>query len=398
LEKMISMKLRAFQIKKVKKGERILMRVDFNVPVEKGRVLAGADMRLQAVVSDVKALSKQGTRVILMTHLGRPEGKVVKSLSTLVLAKRFSTLLKKDVKHISAIVGAEVEEVISSMKDGEVVMLENLRFDAREKKNSSPFASALAALADQYVNNAFAVSHRKHASIHAIAKKLPSSAGSIVLHEIEELSKPLKQPFILILGGIKLETKIALLHKLAPKAEAVLLGSGVATVLHNVKTGGKGEIFGRAISASEQKAAKKVVKEHASKLIFPIDVVMTKSKTGAHSRSVPLKTLTAGEVAFDLSEHSLELYRRIILGAKSVVWNGPVGVIENKNGQNGTIEIAKALANQREARTIIGGGDTVTFLEQKKLTKGIDFISTGGGAMLAYLSGEAMPGLEVLQK
>ncbi len=296
-----SMKLRTFQLSKVKKGERILMRVDFNVPVYKGRVVKGSDMRLQAVVADVKSLCEKGAKVILMTHLGRPKGKVEKSLSTLPLAKRFSTLLKKDVGHVDDIVGKKAEDAVASMKDGGVLMLENLRFDSREVKNNLFFASDLAELADQYVNNAFGVCHRKHTSVHAITKKLPSFAGSVVLKEVEELSNPLDDPLVLVLGGIKLKTKITLLHKLAPKAEAILLGSGVATVLHNVKTGGVGEVFGRSIEKEEVKAAKKVLKEFSSKLVFPIDVVMTKSKTGSHSRSVPMKMLAKGEVAFDLS-------------------------------------------------------------------------------------------------
>ena len=373
------------------------MRVDLNVPLQKGRLAHGADFRFKAPLDDIQQLRKRGVCIILVTHVGRPEGRRVAALSTKPLAKKMARLLKAPVKHVPAVVGKQVEAAVHAMKEGDVLMLENVRFELGEKMNGVTLAKQLAKNVDLYINNAFGVCHRKHASVHAITKYVESCAGSVLTGEVSALQKKLEDPFVLILGGMKLKTKIGLLQALAPKAKAVLLGSGVASVLHGAKDSSKIDLHDYEVSKEELLAAKKVLKTCGKTCVFPIDVAMTKTKSLTHVRDIPLKMLDDGERAVDLGKHTIELYRRILLGAGSVVWNGPVGVVESAAGQKGTVELAKTIQSL-EARSIIGGGDTLTFLEKKKLTKGFSFLSTGGGAMLALLAGETLPGLEVLRK
>ena len=341
------MRLRTLLVSKIKKGTRVLMRVDANVPLANGRLKKGTDARLQAFVPDVLALQKRGAIVVLLSHLGRPNGKHVPTLSLKPVARRLATLLNLPVQL--------VDVLPDDAAPGEVYLLENLRFASGEESNSKTFAKMLAVMGDVYVNNAFSVSHRKHASVVAITSLLPSYAGSQLEREVTELSKPMKAPFVLVLGGIKLETKLPLLTHLSKKVDVMLLGSGLLPVGASLK------------------------KRFGTKVILPID-----TKKSATSE--------------DIGPSTIELFNHALVGAKSVLWNGPLGTIEQKGGAVGTMAIAKKIASLSGARTVVGGGDTIVFLEAHGMMNQFSFVSTGGGAMLAFLSGKPMPGIMPLVK
>ncbi len=372
------MKLRRYKISDIKKGTRVLLRVDANVPIKNGRVTEGAYGRIAQSIPEIKALLKRGATVILMTHLGDPKGKAMKSLSISPIAKEYSRLLKRDVS-------------VGLAPDQQVSILENLRFNPGEEKNDSKFARELAKLGDIYVNNAFGVCHRRHASVNAITKYLPSFAGELLAREVTELSRSFRKPLVLVMGGLKLSTKMPLLRKLAPRASAILTGGGLAVTLLAAKRSIPMTVAGQAVGGEELAVAKKALTEFGDKIIIPVDLRVRSA--GKKLSTVGVRDVHARQVILDIGPHTTLRYQAMLKIAGSVIWNGPMGIVEEPVAQSGTREVASALSSLRTARTIVGGGDTVSFLEAHKFASGFSFVSTGGGAMLAFLAGEEMPGI-----
>lgn len=389
------MKLKGYTARNVKKGTRVLMRIDANVPMNGTKILEGPLGRLARTAPEIKKLADRGAKVILISHFGRPGGRHDSKLTLKPIATRMSKLVGKKVQFIPGIDHAKVVSQLEGMRDGSVVMLENLRFDAREKKNDTSFAKLLASYADVYINNAFGVCHRKHASVNAVTRYLPSYAGKLLQKEITELSKTFHKPFILVMGGVKLKTKIPVILKLAPKASAVLLGGGISLPMISVGTKTPLQLKGRAISREELSLARQVLKKFGAKIILPIDLKVRINRK-EKLREVAARDLKKSHQVVDIGMHTQELYRRMVIGAKSVAWNGAMGIVEEKEGAEGTVAVANAIARLKGARTILGGGDTVAFVERLGIGKKFTLLSTGGGAMLAYLAGESLPGLEPL--
>lgn len=388
------MKLRTYSKKDIGPGTRVLLRVDANVPVKNGRVVEGALGRLPRSILEIQALRKLGAAVVLVTHLGDPSGCVVPSLSTRPIARAYEKLLKTKIHFCSSVVGGEAEAMSRALKPGEIMMIENVRFEPGEEKNSLAFAKQLARLADAYVNNAFGVCHRKHASIHALAQILPSFAGQLLQEETRELSRPLTKPFVLAMAGMKLETKVPLLEALAPRASGILIGGGLSVALLAEKMGKTFSLAEGLIEEKERAYAKQILVKYGKKLLLPLDVVVRK---GTKTTVQGAQDFDGTQTMIDIGPKAARQYAQLVAKAKTVVWNGPFGKIEDKAGREGTVLFAKALAKSR-ARSVVGGGDTIAFLESAKIGKGFSFLSTGGGAMLAFLSGASMPGLDVLRK
>ena len=390
------MKLRKYNLQQIKPGMRVLMRVDVNVPIKNGRVQEGALGRLALTAPDVKRLIRRKAKVILVSHLGRPKGRVVKTLSLKPIANRFSKLLGVRVKLAPGVIGAKVEQMIKKMKPGDVLLLENVRFDPGEEKNSAAFAKELAKLGDIYINDAFGVCHRKHASVHAITRYLPSYAGRLVQEEVHQLSQSFAKPLIILIGGLKLETIVGLLEKLAPIADAVLVGGGVAISLMGAKYKKSFLVAGKKVPQAELLVAKRLLDKYGRKIYCPLDLRVSKAKKPHKLQEINAQLLKVDHHVFDIGPDTEVFFGRILQTAKSVVWNGPMGIIEDPKAGHGTEFVAKVISQLKKARTILGGGDTVTFVEKKGYGKGFTLLSTGGGAMLAFLAGELLPGLEVL--
>lgn len=370
------------------------MRFDGNVPLSGRKIVEGPLGRLARTAPEVKTFVDRGAKVILMSHFRRPGGRHVKDLSLKPVANKMSKLVGKKIVLAPGVTNHKTADLVEEMKDGSIVMLENLRFDPREEKNTASLARELAAMADVFVNNAFGVCHRKHASVNAVTRYLPHYAGKLLASEVRELSKSFHKPFILVMGGVKLKTKMPVISKLAPKASAVLLGGGISLPIIAAKHGTSLQLTGKVIGRDDVALAKKLLKKFESKLVLPLDLLVKKS--GGGYEEVGVRELQRQHEVIDIGSHSQELYRRMLIGAKSVAWNGAMGVVEQKPGQAGTIVVAESIAKLKDARTIVGGGDTVAFVEGIGIGKKFTLLSTGGGAMLAFLAQEKLPGLEPL--
>lgn len=378
-KKMKNRILKMWTVKDIPRDSRVLLRVDANVPLVKGRVSVHGQHRLKAMVPEIERLVARGARVILLAHLGEPKGKVVKELSLAPVARALSKVLERPVRCIGDRTFEEACAMIERMAPGAIVMFENLRFDDREEKNSSVFAKELATLGDVYVNNAFSVCHRKHASLVAITKYLPSFAGELVVKEMKMLSVVPKHPFVLILGGAKIATKIPLMKHLGRHADEMLLGGGTALTMLKANYGELPRDLPMFTQKKDVEEAKKIAKKFGKKIFLPCDLMIAKD-------AVP-----------DIGPDTIDAFCRAIARAKYIVWNGSVGITEREDGFAGTLAIARAIAKNKKCMSIVGGGDTVDFLEEFDLTDSFTHVSTGGGAMLAYLGEEKMPGLEALR-
>jgi len=396
-------------IKQIKnlKNKRVLLRVDFNVPIKNGRVLD--DLRLRASMPTIEYLLKKGARVILVSHLGRPKG-IDKKLSLRPVAKRLRKIFNFPLASpagrfpiynqfpISNFQTAKKE--IDKMKSGQVIMLENIRFFSGETKNDSKFSKELADLADIFVLDGFAVAHRESASVTGVTKYLPSYAGFLIEEEIKNLSKLLqkpKQPFVVVLGGAKIETKVPVLKTLLPKADFILLGGG----LFNTYLGSLGYKLGKSVHNKDYfSEIKKYCKN--KKVIMPVDVVVGK-KDGKKNRILKMDKnfkLKRSELIFDIGPETIHLYAGYIKKAQTLVWNGAVGYFEQKPYDVGTLSIARLVGSRAKGKAygVIGGGETIQTMDMVKMIDNIDFVSTGGGAMLEFLSGKELPGLKALTK
>lgn len=375
-------------------NKKVLVRVDFNVPLGSDGVVGESESwRIDAAIPTIKYLIERKACVILMTHLGRPDGEMVDEFRLDPIQKRLSDILGISVLKTSDCVGDFVYKTIRDMQEGEVLLLENLRFHKEEEENDPVFAKKLADFADIYVNDAFSVSHRAHASVEAITNFLPSYAGLSLEKEIENLSKIIEnpeKPATMIIGGLKAETKLPVINFLLEKFDNVLIGGVVANFLFKAN----GIEIGNSVLDDLDIAEAKKIDITNSKIHIPSDVITDNPE----KRNVDLKNETVGDFRIlDLGENTLKEYCEIIRGSKTVIWNGTVGMFEDENYANGTKEIARAMA-ESYADTIVGGGDTIFALDKFKYLDRIKHISTGGGAMLEFLSGKKLPGIEALNK
>jgi len=380
------------------KSKRVFIRADFNVPLDANLVITD-DRRIRSTLPTINYAIDEGAKVILASHLGRPKGKVDPKFSLSPVARRLQRLLNKEVIFAPDCIGSQVEQLVSKMKEGDVILLENLRFHIEEEKNDEKFAKALASLADFYVNDAFGASHRAHASIVGIPKFIPSAAGFLLKKEIEYLKGAVEspiRPFVVILGGAKVGGKIGVLENLADKADKVIVGGGMAFTF--IKAMGyevgnslvESDMIDFAIKIMEKLRANRV------KFYLPVDVVIAQSiDTGAETKIVPVQEIPQGWRGLDIGPASVKLFTEALHDAKTILWNGPMGVFEIDAFSRGTFAIAHAVADSY-AFTIVGGGDTDYAVHKAGVSDSISFISTGGGAALQLLEGKELPGLAVL--
>ncbi|MFA6228072.1 MAG: phosphoglycerate kinase [Patescibacteria group bacterium] len=390
------MKIKSIRQVKNLKGKKALMRVDFNVPLVSGRVGKSEDFRLVRTAPTIRYLIKKGAKVIIMAHLGRPDGKVNPEFSLKPVAKRLSQIIEQPVKLSPQIIGAQTDKLIGQMKNGEVLLLENVRFDAREELADKNFARELAKLGDLYVNDGFAVSHRDQASVSTIQQFLPSYAGLLMEEEIKYLSRALenpRQPLVVIIGGAKISTKIKVIRNFAKLAKRILLGGALANTVLKVM----GVSVGRSAIEPVMFPEVKKFKLTDNLIAVPVDGVMALKTDAKKGRIDALADIKPNELILDIGPDTVRLYENILKSAKMVMWNGPMGLIENPTFAQGTKKLVKILADSK-AETIVGGGETVQLIRKMKLENKFSFISTGGGAMLEFLEGKKLPGLKKIIK
>ena len=380
-------------------GKKVFLRCDFNVPLDENLNITDKT-RIIAALPTINYLLDHNAKVILCSHLGRPKGEVKKELSLVPVAKELSKQLNRDVKLASDIVGESAKELTSNMKEGDVVLLENVRFDPREEKNDDEFSKELASLAEVYVNDAFGTCHRAHASTAGIAKYLPSGVGFLIEKELKILGDALndpRRPFVGILGGSKVSTKIGVIDALLEKVDTLLIGGGMAYTFYK----SMGYEVGNSICELDKldlaKELMEKAKEKGVKMLIPVDNKIGKEfKPDTESKIVAYNEIPEGWEGFDIGPKTIEIYKKELQGAKTVLWNGPVGLFEFDQFAVGTNEIAKCLAELKDCTTIIGGGDSAAAVTKAGLADKMTHISTGGGASLEFIEGKKLPGVECL--
>ncbi|MDI6601111.1 MAG: phosphoglycerate kinase [Thermoanaerobacteraceae bacterium] len=381
------------------KGKRVFVRVDFNVPIDKNGEITD-DTRIRAAIPTIKYLIDNGARVILASHLGRPKGEINLKYSLKPVAERLSELLNQKVEFAMDCIGTETKDKAMELNDGEVMLLENLRFHKEEEKNDPQFAKELASLAEVYVNDAFGTAHRAHASTAGIASYLPAVAGFLMEKEITTMGQALEnpeRPFVAILGGAKVSDKIGVIKNLITKVDTLLIGGGMAYTF--IKAQGF-EIGKSLLEADKIELAEELIKEadeRKVKFLLPLDTVISSElSANAEYRTVDIEEMPADMIGVDIGPKTIELFAKEIKNARTVVWNGPMGVFEIEPFAYGTRKIAEAMS-ECNGTTIIGGGDSVAAIEQMGFEDRMTHISTGGGASLEFLEGKELPGISVLQ-
>lgn len=378
-------------IKSIKKlsGKIVLLRVDLNVPMEKN--LIKSDYKIIAVLPTVRYLLRHNAKVIIITHIGK--NKTAKPVS-----KRLSDMLGKKILFISQCVGKKVEEAVKKMGPKGIIFLENLRFNSGEEKNDGKFAKLLARPADIYVNDAFAASHRDHASVSAVKKYLPSYAGLLLEKEIlnlNKISKP-EQPLVSIIGGNKIKTKISFIKKLAEKSERILIGGALA----NNFIAAHGFEIGKSMADKDSmKTAEKIARKYKN-IILPVDAVTAEKINSENCEIKPVSQIRKDDIILDIGPRTIKLFASFIKKARTIIWNGPLGYFENEHCKHGTMAMARFVASRSTGHAfgVVGGGETVQALKMTKMENDVDYISTGGGAMMAYIGEEKMPGLKGIVK
>jgi len=376
-------------------GKKALVRCDFNVPLNDDLSISD-DTRIVAAVPTITYLMGQGAAVILCSHLGRPKGKVVESMRLTPVAQRLSELLGVDVKMADDCIGAEVEAAAAALGAGEVLLLENLRFCPEEEKNDAAFAERLAKLADVFVNDAFGTAHRAHASTAGVADYVPAVAGMLIEKELAFLGQAVsdpERPFVAILGGAKVSDKIKVIENLLTKADKLLIGGGMANTFFRAQGLEMGDSL---VEADSLEVAAALMAKGGDKLVLPVDVVLADAfAEDAAAKVAPVGDVAAGWRILDIGPETIKLFAEQVRQAKTVVWNGPMGVFEMAPFAQGTFGVARALAASL-ATSIVGGGDSAAAIAQAGLTDQIDHVSTGGGASLEFLEGAELPGIAVI--
>ena len=398
------MKLRTMRDIDVR-GRRVFVRVDFNVPVDSGGNITD-DTRIRAAVPTINYLVQKGARVILASHFGRPKGKPLAEFRLGKVGERLSEILGRSVKKMDDCIGDAVKNEIAEMKEGDIVLLENVRFHAGEEKNDEGFAKELASLADIYVNDAFGAAHRAHASTAGIAGYLPAVAGFLMEREVEALSSVVEtpeRPFVAVLGGAKVSDKIGVLENLAGKADVLVLGGGMA----NTFLRAHGYEMGKSLVEEDRlDEARRVMDKASSRgvsVLLPVDLVIAERvEEGAPKKvvEVPVRGQRAtavpeGWMALDIGPATRTKYAETIKSARTVFWNGPMGVFEVDAFAEGTLAVAKAIA-ESSAKSVVGGGDSIAAVEKAGVVHEIDHVSTGGGASLEFVEGRELPGIACL--
>jgi phosphoglycerate kinase len=382
------------------KGKRVFVRVDFNVPLDENKTVTD-DTRIRAAIPTIENLTGKGARVILASHLGRPKGQFNEKYSLAPVAAKLSEIMGKPIPFAKDCIGEEVQKVVDGLKDGDVALLENLRFHAEEEKNESGFIQELAKLADVYVNDAFGTAHRAHASTAGIAALLPSAAGFLMEKEVEYLSKALAnpvKPFVAIIGGAKVSDKIGVIENLLEKVDTLIIGGGMA----NTFLKAQGYNMGKSLVEEDKTGLAKETLEKASakgvSLLLPTDLVVaeTVSPDAAH-KTVAKDQVPADWAAVDIGPDSARVFAGAVREAKTIVWNGPMGIFEMAPYALGTEAVAKAVA-ESGGTSIVGGGDSVAAVKKMGVSAEISHISTGGGASLEFLEGKELPGIKALER
>jgi len=383
------------------RGKRLLIRVDFNVPIDPRTRAVTDETRIRESLPTIRYALGHGSAVVLMSHLGRPDGTRVASLSLAPVAERLGERLNRPVIFLEDCVGPEVEARVKHLRAGEVALLENLRFHPEEERNDPAFAARLARLGDLYVNDAFGSAHRAHASTEGVAHHLPAVAGLLMEKEIKYLGGALAspaRPYVAILGGAKVSDKIGVLRRLLERVNRVLIGGGMAYTF--LKAQGHGIGVSR-LEAEKLGLAKQLLEQATQRdvtVLLPFDHVITTSlDPGSEARSVATVDIPDGWLGADIGLSTIDAFVKALADAKTVVWNGPLGVFEQGRFSEGSRRIAQALAGLEGATTVIGGGDTAACIHQFRLADRMSHISTGGGASLEFLEGKTLPGIAVLK-
>jgi phosphoglycerate kinase len=378
-------------------NKRVVMRVDFNVPLNKSTGVITDDSRIRASLPTIHLLLDRGASIVLMSHLGRPKGQVVESMRLEPVANHLEELLGRPVTYVRDVVGEEASDVTASMEPGTVVLLDNLRFDAREEQNDHDFAAKLASFGDVYVDDAFGAAHRAHASTEAVARMLPSYAGLLMEAEIEALSKVLEnpdRPFMAVLGGAKVSDKIGVIERLLQIVDGIALGGGMANTFLLARGLEVGESLAEPDQAETARRLIQQAEENGIALLMPIDVKVAPSLDD-RAQVVDVDAIPSEMAVFDVGPKTVEQYGDRLAAARTIFWNGPMGVFEKPEFAKGTLGVAEAVAVS-PAFSVVGGGDSLAAIEAAGVSDQISHLSTGGGASLEFLEGKVLPGVAVL--